>query len=515
MGHGNGKATANRARVLRPDGLRETEERFRTAFVQAPMPQALVDVSDGAYVAVNEEFCALVGYEAHELITMRARDLSVQEDLPRVAELVGRMTKGETDRFTVDKRYVRKDGQVRWVRAFVRLVRDDAGRPRYVHSLVVDRTGERSAEQALAASEARLRALAEHSEDLVLVVAAHGLVRHVGPNCGRVAPALALPGASLFDVVASGQAAELRDCLTEVALRGGTRRLRLRAEVDGQRRHWDVRLEAPDAHVLEGIVVTLRDVGAHARAEELAEGEAAILRMVVAGASRARQLDAVARLFESLYPEQRATILVRTEDGRRLVHGAAPSLPDEYVAAVDHLPIAPGSGVCGTAAYLNQPVIVEDLRREPTVRAWLPLLDRLGLRSCWSLPIAGPAGEVTGTFAMYGTEPSRPDAEQWRVAQRLAHLTGLVIAGHGVAPGRRGERLAESAVAARLAVLTPREREIFRLLALGHTNHEIAELVHVSIRTVESQRAAIMRKLEAGTRAELVRVALETGVLAA
>ena len=61
--------------------------------------------------------------------------------------------------------------------------------------------------------------------------------------------------------------------------------------------------------------------------------------------------------------------------------------------------------------------------------------------------------------------------------------------------------------------LSEREHEVLRLLALGHTNQEIAKLLFVSVRTAESHRAHIMQKLRLGTRAELVRYALAHGLL--
>ena len=61
--------------------------------------------------------------------------------------------------------------------------------------------------------------------------------------------------------------------------------------------------------------------------------------------------------------------------------------------------------------------------------------------------------------------------------------------------------------------LSPREREVLRLLALGHTNQEIAQDLYVSVRTVESHRAHIMTKLRATTRAEMVRHAIVGGLL--
>ena len=61
--------------------------------------------------------------------------------------------------------------------------------------------------------------------------------------------------------------------------------------------------------------------------------------------------------------------------------------------------------------------------------------------------------------------------------------------------------------------LTPREQEILRLIVLGHTNSEIAEQLFLSVRTVESHRASVQQKLRCTTRAELVRYALDRGML--
>jgi two-component system, NarL family, response regulator NreC len=65
----------------------------------------------------------------------------------------------------------------------------------------------------------------------------------------------------------------------------------------------------------------------------------------------------------------------------------------------------------------------------------------------------------------------------------------------------------------RMSVLSPAEEHVLRLLALGHTNVEIAELSHVSLRTVEAQRARIHQKLGHRTRAELFQHAREFGLL--
>jgi len=80
-----------------------------------------------------------------------------------------------------------------------------------------------------------------------------------------------------------------------------------------------------------------------------------------------------------------------------------------------------------------------------------------------------------------------------------------------------GARLVEAEADARAREeadpLSDREREVMRLLALGHTNQEIARMLYISVRTAETHRAHIMQKLRLQTRAELVRYALQHGLL--
>jgi DNA-binding NarL/FixJ family response regulator len=101
--------------------------------------------------------------------------------------------------------------------------------------------------------------------------------------------------------------------------------------------------------------------------------------------------------------------------------------------------------------------------------------------------------------------------------------TELVAAVRTVASGgvyvhpALGARLAAAEAQERRQIeadpLSDREREVLHLLALGHTNQEIARMLFISVRTAETHRAHIMQKLRLSTRAELVRYALENGLL--
>ena len=99
----------------------------------------------------------------------------------------------------------------------------------------------------------------------------------------------------------------------------------------------------------------------------------------------------------------------------------------------------------------------------------------------------------------------------------------VVTAVREIASGRRyvhptlGARLVAAEAEARSRIendpLSEREREVLRLLALGHTNQEIAKMLYISVRTAETHRAHIMQKLRLTTRAELVRYAIANGLL--
>jgi len=98
----------------------------------------------------------------------------------------------------------------------------------------------------------------------------------------------------------------------------------------------------------------------------------------------------------------------------------------------------------------------------------------------------------------------------------VAAIREVADGGRYVNPELGARLVAADAEAARLAEQDPlseREREVLRLLALGHTNQEIAKMLYISVRTAETHRAHIMQKLRLQTRADLVAYALERGLL--
>lgn len=121
------------------------------------------------------------------------------------------------------------------------------------------------------------------------------------------------------------------------------------------------------------------------------------------------------------------SILLLDQDGKHLRHGAAPSLPDAYCAAIDGAEIGPCAGSCGTAAYSGTPVFVSDIANDPLWADYKAVALPHGLRACWSTPIMTAGRKVLGTFAMYHREPREPTVRDLALVDLVTQTAALVI----------------------------------------------------------------------------------------
>ncbi len=117
--------------------LRESEERFRATFEHAAVGAAQVGI-DGRWLRVNRRLCEIVGYTHDEMLGMTFADITHPEDLEADLEQTRAMLRGESQTYTMEKRYVRKDGHTVWVNLTVSLVREASGEPRYFIAVVED-----------------------------------------------------------------------------------------------------------------------------------------------------------------------------------------------------------------------------------------------------------------------------------------------------------------------------------------------------------------------------------------
>jgi transcriptional regulator with GAF, ATPase, and Fis domain len=137
------------------------------------------------------------------------------------------------------------------------------------------------------------------------------------------------------------------------------------------------------------------------KAEALLNGQRQVLELVATGSPLSESLTTLVRFIEAHSPCMFGSILLLDKDGVHLRHGAAPSLPAEYTAAIDGVAIGPSVGSCGTAAYCKDAVYVEDIATDPRWADYKAVALPHGLHACWSTPIFDAQRQVLGTFAMY------------------------------------------------------------------------------------------------------------------
>ncbi len=175
------------------------------------------------------------------------------------------------------------------------------------------------------------------------------------------------------------------------------------------------------------IVGTSRDITGHKAAESLLAGQRDLFEHIASGQPLATSLEAICRFAEASAGGWLCSILVLERDGRRLRHGAAPSLPAEYCRAIDGMEIGPSVGSCGTAAFRREPVIVTDIATDPLWADYRGLAAAHGLRACWSTPIMGDTGKVLGTLGMYAREPRQLEPAHEAMMRLATHAASIAL----------------------------------------------------------------------------------------
>ena len=126
--------------------LRESEEIFRATFEHAAIGAAQVGI-DGRWLRVNRRLGEIVGYEPEELLQTTFQEITHPDDLEGDLAQVRRLLADELQTYTMEKRYLRKDGSFVWVNLTVSLVRDASGEPAYFIAVVEDISARKQTEE--------------------------------------------------------------------------------------------------------------------------------------------------------------------------------------------------------------------------------------------------------------------------------------------------------------------------------------------------------------------------------
>jgi len=128
------------------------------------------------WISVNQRYCEITGYSRAEILKLKLEELTHPDDVPASQEFIGRIRSGELPEYRMEKRYVRKNGEVIWVHLTVSIVRSVTGDPLYLVGFIDDITDRRNAQREASRSFSLLRATLESTADGILVVDLDGKI---------------------------------------------------------------------------------------------------------------------------------------------------------------------------------------------------------------------------------------------------------------------------------------------------------------------------------------------------
>ena len=385
-------------------------------------------------VYVDPVLKEMLGYQDHEIrnhMDVWGR-LVHPDDSAAVFERVQRHLAGETPLFEIEHRMLHRDGSIRWFLARGSVTRNTRGDAVQMVGTDTDITARKRGEEALRQLEEINKRIAESTGDCVKILDLDGRLIYI--NSEGLRQLELEDGSALLNVplVAplEGETRKAAEEAIEVAKRGGTGRFQAMLRTASGVAKWFDLVVTPITDVSGAVVQLLavsRDISERRREESFRAGCQQVLRMIATGSALPDVLDCLVHLVEQQSNGMRCSVLLLDDDGAHVRHGAAPSLPDEYVRAIDGSVIGPRSGSCGTAMFLGTRIIVSDILTDPLWEDYRDVARQYGLRACWSTPMFSVQRKVLGSFAIYYDEPRTPNDDELRLIESAADLARLAI----------------------------------------------------------------------------------------
>lgn len=266
------------------DALRRAEARFRTMFKDAPMGIFLVS-TDGRIQETNPAVQRMLGYTADELEGKTIRDITLPADVDETVRLFDSLVRGECGSYRLEKRYLRKDGSLVWVRLTATLLRSSDAVNTSVLGMVQGITDERTAQEEREAESRRFHAMIEHISDGITLMDPGGTVTWQSPSGERLFGRSLdeVTGKSGFDFIDPEDAAQLAPMFADLLSTPGkslTAEFRVRHK-NGSWRWMEAigtnLLSNPDLHAL---IMNYRDITDRNEALEHIRFQASLLSQV-------------------------------------------------------------------------------------------------------------------------------------------------------------------------------------------------------------------------------------------
>lgn len=330
----------------------------------------------------------------------------------------------------LSKRCVRRhqDGSVRWLEATYSPVLDDARHVVGVVKVAIDVTERVRREHLLQVRNERLALVADATDDAVFLLDAAWQISDVNAGFTRMLgwSREEVLRRNSIDLLCIPMETDLKALYRQQLMTGQVvRREELVHGRDGQR-YWASVTSHPVVNaegVVEQVVTVLSDITGRRLYAEL---QRKVLEAMAREQPLCDVLDMVCREVERIAPDVCSSILA-VDEARTLRPLAAPHLPKSFSDALNGLPIGPMVGSCGTAAFRNEAVFVDDIETDPLWAPYKSLALPLGLKACWSTPIHATDGKVIGTFAFYFRQRATSTAFHQKLVDACIHLCAMAM----------------------------------------------------------------------------------------
>ncbi|MGK7943536.1 MAG: PAS domain S-box protein [Microcystaceae cyanobacterium] len=154
-------------RIAAEQALKQSEAQFRSFFEQAAVGIAIASI-EGKILQTNHKLCNLLGYKESELLTKTFLDLTYPDDLERSLTYIQQIRQGTKNCYTIDQRYLHRDGQVIWTQVTTTLVKDKPPKSSYLIFILEDIQERKKAEEALRYRLRLENAIASGSQALIV-----------------------------------------------------------------------------------------------------------------------------------------------------------------------------------------------------------------------------------------------------------------------------------------------------------------------------------------------------------
>jgi len=387
--------------------LQKVQARFALAFMSAPVAACIARMRDGLLVEVNDRMLREYEWQREELIgrtTVEAGMWGNPDDRQRMVTLL--REQGSVNDF--DSIGVSRSGRRYSISISSRVI--DLDNEPHLLTYVLNISERQQALAELAAREELFRAIVDNAADGIFLVDPESL-RFVESNeAGRAGLGYGrqeFENLLLCDVQVYQTEGELRERIARIVAAGSATFENRHRRKDGSVQIARISASAVRIGNKRQLAMVVSDVTAAHKTKRLTEANTRILEGIARNAALGETLESLTHLLEAQHEGIFASVLLPDAEGRRLHHGAAPSLPAAYLRAIDGLAIGEGVGSCGTAAFRREVVEVDDIASDPLWKDFRELAAQFGLAACWSFPILDADGGVLGTFAIYSPKPMR------------------------------------------------------------------------------------------------------------